>query len=183
MKDLLFDSNMQKHIDAIQTVKSAIPAKLGPSGTPEGLNYKGIYSPQQNALDYGTKKALDTISSSGQPAAVIEANPKVLPFIKRSLPVLTPATPTTAPSSAIEFQKAADKNKPTKGPDKWAADGLQKVQAHDSSAFSDPSVIEQILGSKKGKDLLIRASDLKPNTKAMDKLVDQIKSASISGGE
>jgi hypothetical protein len=72
---------------------------------------------------------------------------------------------------------------PTKGPDKWANDGLKNIQDHDSSAFSDPAVIEQILGSKKGKDLLIRASDLKPNTKAMDKLVDQIKSASISGGE
>jgi hypothetical protein len=182
MKDLLFDKGMQSHIDALQTVKSAIPDKLGPSGTPEGQMVMDMFSPRRNAMDFGIKKVLQNATPAESSAVQAIPDSNVVP-LRKTLSALTLATPSTPPSSAIEFQKAADKNKPTKGPEKWANDGLKNIQDHDSSAFSDPAVIEQILGSKKGKDLLIRASDLKPNTKAMDKIVEQIKSASMSGGE
>lgn len=77
---------------------------------------------------------------------------------------------------------AADKNQPTKGPDKWANDGLQNLIKHDSD-FSDPKIIQLLKSSQKGKDLLIKASDLRPGTKAMDNLVDKIRSSNKIGDE
>lgn len=83
---------------------------------------------------------------------------------------------------ASVLPKAADKkDAPTKGPDKWANDGMQKLKEHDSSLSND--VLDQLLKTKKGKDLLIRASDLRPGSKAMQDLMTKIRSANSNGGE
>lgn len=61
----------------------------------------------------------------------------------------------------------------SKGYEKWANNGADKIQQHDSALSKDQ--IEQLKKTKKGRDLLIRASDLKPKSKAMDNLFGQIK--------
>lgn len=60
-----------------------------------------------------------------------------------------------------------------KGPEKWANDGAQKIKQHDSSL--SPKVLDELKKTKKGRDLLIQASDLKPGTPAMDRMLRKIK--------
>lgn len=180
LKDLLFEPEMQKHIEALQILKRAIPDKLGPSGTPEGTMTMDMFSPRRNVLDLGIKKTLDAASSS--PASQAASQPgKVISMVKQAAKSPLTLIGSNPDSAAKALPNAAD-NKPTKGPDKWANDGAKNIIEHDSSTFSDPSVIEQIMNTKKGKDLLIRASDLKPGTKAMDNLVEKIKSANLKEG-
>lgn len=92
----------------------------------------------------------------------------------------------TNPEYRQIIQKAASTNDqpPTKGPDKWANDGLKKIIDHDGTdAFSDPELVKKMMDSKKGKELLIKASDLKPNSKAMEDVVGKIRTSFLQGGE
>lgn len=77
---------------------------------------------------------------------------------------------------SLRAASADDKNQASKGPDKWANDGVKNIAAHDSSI--DQSTIDKLMKSTSGKDLLIKASDLKPGSKAMDKLIESIKNFS-----
>lgn len=71
---------------------------------------------------------------------------------------------------------AEEKNK---GPDKWARDGEEKLR----SQGLDQATIDKIKKSKNGKSILIRASDLKPNSKAMNALLESIRTGEVQGGE
>lgn len=62
-----------------------------------------------------------------------------------------------------------------KGPDKWASDGADKLLQHDPTI--NPKTIEKLKQTKKGRDILFRASDLKPGSKAMDRIANEINSA------
>jgi hypothetical protein len=69
-----------------------------------------------------------------------------------------------------------------KGEDRWAQSGLQKL------GIQDPKLAAQLMQSKQGKQLLIEASDLSPNSPAMKRIKDQIqklggKDATLSGTE
>jgi hypothetical protein len=82
----------------------------------------------------------------------------------------------------LSLPKSADGQPPQKGPDKWANDGYEKVIKHDTSGiFDDPYLIQKIKKTKSGKELLIRASDLKPGSEAMEKVVLKIKSEFMNG--
>ncbi len=59
LKDLIFHPEMQSHIENLKTVRQAIPDKLGPSGTPEGLMMMDMLSPKRNLMDFGIKKILN----------------------------------------------------------------------------------------------------------------------------
>lgn len=65
---------------------------------------------------------------------------------------------------------------PTKGPAKWANDGIDNLKEH----VDDPAEIDDMKGAllsdPKGKQLLIGASDLKPGTKAMTAQLEKIRS-------
>lgn len=66
-----------------------------------------------------------------------------------------------------------------RGKEKWANDGFEKVLKHSSdTSFLDLIKVnkEKLFSDPKNKDLLIQASDLKPRSKAMDKVVSKIKS-------
>lgn len=178
LKDLIFDPKIQSHIESLQTVKQAIPAKLGPSGTPEGQMMMDMFNPKRNALDYGIKKSLDSVSSGGPAAsspAITGPSPaaNVLNFMA--------AKPTAVAGTPSQMQNVADKNPPTKGPDKWASDGLQNLINHGA----DQATIEKAKGSMmddpKLKDLIIKASDLSPGSKALDKILSQVKSKLAQG--
>lgn len=62
--------------------------------------------------------------------------------------------------------------KPLKGKDKWANDGFEKLSAHAPDLEFDR---DQLMSDPKAKALLIQASDLKPGSKAMDKIMMKIK--------
>lgn len=77
--------------------------------------------------------------------------------------------------------KAAENENPKKGPDKWANDGAEKLLKTDASI--SPELINELKKSKQGKDLLIRASDLRPGSEQMNKLILKIKTSYLQGGE
>lgn len=84
------------------------------------------------------------------------------------------------------LQKSADNEAPKKGPAKWANDGHDKLLKH---AGDDEMTVELLQKAKtsmidnpKLKKLLIEASDLKPGSKALDKVVLKMK-AQIASDE
>lgn len=77
-----------------------------------------------------------------------------------------------SPDNATPTIKAAE-NKPTKGPDKWAADGQTNLIAHDPTSLD--GFTQEDLKDPKTKDLMIQASDLKPGSKAMEAILSKIK--------
>lgn len=72
-----------------------------------------------------------------------------------------------------ELMVAKKEESAAKGFEKFANDGADKIIEHDPEF--DSLLLERVKKSKKGRDLLIRASDLKPGSKAMDKLFGEIK--------
>lgn len=84
-------------------------------------------------------------------------------------------------SAGQEFRKVSEeKSDPKKGHQKWMSDGGKKLMEHDSASI-DEKEIEKLKKTKKGQDLLIHASGLTPGSKAMEKVMEKIRSA--SGGE
>lgn len=96
---------------------------------------------------------------------------------------------------AAKFQKSASairalgnesskvrssEEKPTKGPDKWANDGIEMIQR--SGANLDRKVLEKLKETPKGKKLLIEASSAK-NEKAMAKVLEKIRTATKQENE
>lgn len=71
--------------------------------------------------------------------------------------------------------------KPTpKGQDKWANDGFKNLVEHakdspDADAVS--AAKEKLMSTPSGRSILIQASDLKPNSKAMKKVMEKIKTS------
>jgi len=62
---------------------------------------------------------------------------------------------------------------PTKGPDKWANDGMQNLLEHDPKALN--GFTQEDLKDPKTKELFIQASDLNPGSAAMQKVMDKVK--------
>lgn len=77
--------------------------------------------------------------------------------------------------------KSNENDAPLKGEDKWVSDGIKKALTHDSSL--DPTDVEDFSKSRSGRALLIQASDLKPGSPAMEKLVSKIRSSSADKGD
>lgn len=65
--------------------------------------------------------------------------------------------------------KAAEEE-PTKGPSKWANDGLKKLEEHGSKKLDKGALLD----NPKAKKLLIAASDLKPGSRAMAKILEEL---------
>lgn len=67
----------------------------------------------------------------------------------------------------------ADAKPAPKGAERWAISGAQKLAEHDPKM--DPSDLQALLQTPKGQSLLHQASDLKPGSKAMQNIYDQIQ--------
>lgn len=72
LKDLIFDPEMQSHIESLSTFRQAIPPKLGPSGTPKGIFTMEMWDPRRNLLDVGSKLGLDVASGARQMSLPIQ---------------------------------------------------------------------------------------------------------------
>lgn len=76
----------------------------------------------------------------------------------------------------LYLQDNSKKDTPIKGRSKWALDGFSHLLEHDKSgAFKDAKIVERIFKSEKGKQLLYKASDLKPNSKPMESISKKLK--------
>jgi len=81
---------------------------------------------------------------------------------------------------AIEKVSGRDNYRaPTKGPAKWANDGFEKLSRHGLEGLDRAA----LMSDRRTKDLLIRASDLKPGSKAMDRIAEKLKARTAKGGE
>lgn len=80
-------------------------------------------------------------------------------------------TDSSRSSNSPEREPQSELEKPKKGRDKWIDDGLKNLEKHgmNPSQFKD-----EVLRSRKGQSLLISASDLKPGSKAMERIREQI---------
>jgi hypothetical protein len=131
-----------------------------------------IISPRiTSSLAVASDKAADIIRSIPQLAHLEVSEPAMFKALVSKMAV----------TDAAPVAKVADQ--PLKGETKWANDGAKKLIDH---APDDKDTIEKAKGAMtdpKIKNLLIQASDLKPNTKAMDAVMTKLKSKLASGDE
>lgn len=73
--------------------------------------------------------------------------------------------------------KAAENDRPTKGPEKWVLDGIDKL----NQAGIPAEELEALRGTKQGRNLLIEASDATPGSKRMESVLKRIRIASAGG--
>lgn len=129
----------------------------------------------QNAALLADKISKELLKSSKM-SNLFKQNPAAFRAIVEEIRMQPSLNNTPLPRAADKETETA--KVPTKGREKWANDGAIKLKQH---GLKDQSAIEQLMKSKKGKELLIQASDLKPQSKAMDKVYAQI-SAHLKGG-
>jgi hypothetical protein len=189
-QSMLFGQEI-KTIDDAKVLRSALPEKIGPSGTPQGEMFKQSHSPIFQATEmarYGLYKGLsskpaqaisDMLLEKPEMAALAKSNPDKFKAVVISLNKTFGDQPQQAASVSAPA-RAADKNdQPLKGKDKWANDGLQNLKDHvddESTQKQLDDAKETLLKDPKAQSLLIAASDLKPGTKAMDRVLAQVKS-------
>lgn len=187
-KQLIF-GNSSKVIEDIQTLQSSMPKNFNPSGSghqskwsqealmnnitdiPKYLIYKGASS---NLGKQISNKSVDLLESSALKSSR-DVTSSAVSNLNAPLAKLS-ASELATKSNYVEKNEA-----PKKGPEKWANDGAKKLLDHDETL--DQSMLDQLKNSKKGRDLLIKASDLKPRSKAMDKILNEIRSGSLVDGE
>lgn len=68
---------------------------------------------------------------------------------------------------------------PKKGPEKWVNDGAQKLE----QVGIPKDQIQKLRGTKQGRNLLMEASDASPNSKRMESVLRQIRTATSQGGQ
>lgn len=165
-KQLLF--NDPSVIDDIAKIQQSFPRNFNTSGTASELGFQQAVL--KNALDIpqyllykGASTNLGKKIGNNLNAGSVDTLRDVTASLTNKL---------SAPAARLAAESAATKTKLT-GYAKWENDGARKLQEHDSAFSKDQ--IEQLKKTKKGRDLLIRASDLKPKSKAMDNLIGQIK--------
>lgn len=170
---------------------ATIGAKIGMSaGGPAGAVVGGIVGGGAGALankgarTYGNQIAAvsadslaNLIKNSPSLVKLQQTNPAAYEAIvaKLKTPVSSTAAPTMSDlnkGSSTSAQYKASSDAPAKGRDKWASDGFDKVSQHAPDEQLDKAVL---MGDPRSKELLIQASDLKPGTPAMEKMLAKIK--------
>lgn len=185
----LLGENANLPVDA-STVLKAIPPNVNPSKTSVGESFKTSLNPIFQAKElarYGAYRAATSNAASNVSGALTSAARATSAAAKAPATVLGAAetfgagvgrfTPATAAASNGELDRDSSKSAqepPLRGKDKWASDGFDKLVSHGASGLDRDTLLQD----PKTKELLIRASDLKPGSKAMDKLLEQIKERS-----
>lgn len=178
MRELIFSPQQRAHVENFKVVKSVVPEKLGPSGTPKGQMTMEMLSPRRNALDYATNKALEAATKGKAAEGAVEAPgkiAKVMPLTRvQGAGQAAQKFEAPAPLRLVADKKDQD---PLKGKDKWASDGFDKLIQHSDDQLRNDLMNKKdtLLSDPKIKDLLIQASDLKPGSKSMDNVMSKIK--------
>jgi len=189
-KKMLFGENT-RIIDDLETIQKTLPENFNPSGTasqqswqeaiarnvkdiPNYVLYRGATSNLGKKISEGTRKAMDTASNLPQVSEGVKSAPGIVGKTSATMKQLA-----ETPNALI-----ATSEKPKKGPDKWANDGIQKLLEHDKGGeINDSVVIQELLKTQKGKKLLIEASDLTPGSKAMENVMQKIRTGYLNKGD
>lgn len=151
---------------------------LSTSGTGASLSFQDLTKSASNlSVDAlairNANKAAATKLTPASAAAGASAPRDVTPRLKE-LPAKL--------AGALAASPVDSKDTPKKGPEKWMKDGIDRVIKHDQSGI-DRTTLESLKNTKKGRELLFRASSLSIGSKAMDKVLSEIKSANSKGAE
>jgi hypothetical protein len=182
-KQMLFKDNAST-LNDLQTVQQSVPRNFNPSGTAtthgwQDAAVRNLKDIPSYLLYRGASSKLG--QSFSEAAAAMKAPSDVTGtanLIKQAgTASVTPglATRQLMLDQAAQSAKAAaegSKPEPGGGPEKWANEGADKILKHDPTL--DPDLIERVKQSKKGRELLAMASDLKPGSKAMDKILGEL---------
>lgn len=139
----------------------------------------GIVLAKKGLGRYGAQNAALLLDKTGK---ALSKAPGVADKLSRNSALLErtavqPLRPQFTPSNL----KVAENEKPKKGYEKWANDGLEKLKTADKEGLlNDPKVIEKLKKNAKGQSLLIEAQE---KGAKLDKILLQIKSSYLQGGE
>lgn len=184
-KKMLFGENT-RIIDDLETIQKTLPENFNPSGTasqqswqeaiarnvkdiPNYVLYRGATSNLGKKISEGARKGIEAASDLPK----ISENVKSIPeFAGKSSSTLRQLS--ESPAALV-----ASADKPKKGPEKWANDGAKKL----IDSGIDQQTIEKLINDPKGKKLLIEASDLTPKSKAMENVMQKIRTGNLNKGE
>lgn len=156
-RELLFGKDGEKVLRDIETVVNAMPAKVGASDTPRGLSwFTRFLKPTEWANE--ANSAYNYMLLSGK-------------IVKNSS---SQKMPSNLPRAAGYGAVGVLSNQNSKGENKWASNGLLKLNAHAGYEALDPE-FDVSSARPKLKRLLIQASDLRPGSKAMSNIMLQIE--------
>lgn len=120
-------------------------------------------------IEREVEEIAETASSATKPAGGVE-RPSVAKRRAKDIAVAA-AAPTVA--SAATASKIGSSQVNQKGPDKWANDGAVVLQQHDNSL--SPDLLEKAKKSPRLRELLFRASTLKPGSKQLNQIAEEIR--------
>jgi hypothetical protein len=163
-------------IDDIERIQQSLPRNFNPSGTASEVGWSEAI--QRNIKDIPQYLLYKGASTNLGKKVAGKVN---LETVNALRDVTSSATKKiTSPTAMLSGESLATKAI-TKGPDKWVLDGAQKVSLHNESFGQEK--IEELKKTQKGRDLLMRASDLKPGSKAMENLIKELERSASKGGE
>lgn len=181
-QSMLFKEGAGKIAD-LQTVQNSLPRNFNPSGTAgqsrwsaEALysNVKDIptYLLYRGASSNLAKQLGEKLASSPGTVKFLENNPAA---VKALIEKIESGVPIEQAMPMVADKPEA--SAPLRGQDKWASEGAEKLKSH---GMKDMRLLESLKQSQYGRELLQRASDLKPGSPGMEKLFTEIKK--LSGG-
>lgn len=162
-REILFGKDGERILQDMETVVNSMPAKVGASDTPRGMAWFSLMKPSRWAQE--AQGAYNYMLLSGKTAAKSKGREKV---------GMIPRAAGYAASGAVA-------NETERGRDKWARSGILKLNEHAGGAILDEN-FEMSAATPRLKNLLIQASDLKPGTPAMQKILEQLQKEVEGGG-
>lgn len=133
------------------------------------------YGAQNAAL--GLDKISKILLKSPQLADLANRNPIAFRAVVQS------ATGKSSMSEAFSKVAGNDKPKEPRGEAKWIRDGYRKIEEHAKNSGSIIPKSEELLNNPKAKKLLMSASDLKPGSKAMNQIYEELNKLKPQGEE
>lgn len=147
-------------------------AKAGPVGAIVAPVARRVIAPRiASSLAVTADGAADLLRKIPEIANLEGSNPAA--FQQMVSRIATPGENTAATIPAAQNQTA-----PTKGPEKWMADGYSNLMQHASTPEQKAALEqmrEKLMNDKNGKKLLTSASDMTPGTKGMQNIMDQVQ--------
>jgi len=141
-------------------------AQAGPAGAVAAPIARRFVAPRISSSIAASADGVAKILRKIPNAAVLEKEqPRAFQALVKQL-VGSSENPTPLP-------KAADKEEPSQGPEKWANEGLKRLEAHASGSVKRDA-LQSLKETKRGRDLLVKASTLKPGSMAMENVMANI---------
>lgn len=171
-QEIVFANNGQL-LDDLFTLNNALPRNFNPSGSGTQAGWQeAIYSNVKDIPNYLLYKGASTnlgkaIGRSLDDSAINTVRDVTARGVRK---IQNPAV-----RGAAELFSTKD----LRGYDRWEQNGADLLKEQGV----DQAVIDKLKETKKGKQLLIEASDAKPNSKRMQSVLDKVRTGFMDGGE